>query len=89
MNISGVLVQTLPARTDAVAAALAAMNGVEVHAQNVAGKIVVTVEQPDAEAALNTVSSFHDIDGILSASLVYEHTEPHQLLESTDPEVSP
>lgn len=75
MNISGVLVRSRPELVDRVVAALCRLDGVEVHAQTASGKIVVTLEREDAGAAMDTVTAFHDIQGLLSASLIYEQTD--------------
>ena len=48
MNISGVLVRTLPANIESVGALLGDIEGIEVHGSNDDGRMVVTIEQQDA-----------------------------------------
>ena len=70
MVISSLVVETLVARTDAVARELALIEGVEVH--EVQGyKIVVTIEADSVEASHATASSFITIDGVVGVNLVY------------------
>ena len=72
MNISGVVVHAHPKHLQAVKTQLIAIPGVEVHAATDDGRIVVTIEN-DPVAMVDTMNSFHDIKGMLSASLIYHH----------------
>ena len=78
MNISGVVVRTQPGYVDAVSNRLRAMPGVEIHATDKAGRMVVTIEN-DAATMINTMNSFHDIKGVVSASLIYHHFDEFEL----------
>ena len=72
MNISGVLVHIRPEQVNAVKARLGNLNGVEIHATTDDGRLVVTIED-DTGPMIDTMNSFHDIEGVLSASLIYHH----------------
>jgi nitrate reductase NapD len=72
VNISGVVVRTQPSYLDAVGTQLSAMPGVEIHAADKDGRMVVTIEN-DAATMIETMNSFHDIKGVVSASLIYHH----------------
>ena len=72
MNISGVLVHIRPEQAEVVKSRLCNMSGVEVHATTDDGRLVVTIEDDDA-SMVDTMNSFHDIEGVLSASLIYHH----------------
>ena len=72
MNISGVLVHTRPEQTNVVKSQLGNLFGVEVHAATEDGRLVVTIENESAPM-IDTMNSFHDIKGVLSASLIYHH----------------
>ena len=72
MNISGVLVHTRPEQVDAVKSRLSDLCGVEIHATTDDGRLVVTIEN-DTGPMIDTMNSFHDIEGVLSASLIYHH----------------
>jgi nitrate reductase NapD len=73
MNICGVLVHANPAKLDAVAAALMALPGVEIHETADGGRFVVTVEDSPSSTAFDTMTAIHRLDGIVAASLVYHH----------------
>ena len=72
VNICGVLVHARPEHAAAVAATLADMPGVEVHASTDDGRIVVCIEErPDALAA-DTLAAIHGVGGVIGAALVYQ-----------------
>ena len=74
-HIAGVVVHVRPERLPAVRAAIDAMSGAEVHAQSDAGKLVVTLEGPSSRAISAHLMFLHQLDGVLSATLVYQHAE--------------
>ncbi len=74
-NICGVMVHARADRRDRVEEALNARPGVEVHANTEEGRLVVTVEDEDRRAVADTISSFHDIDGVLSAAMIYQFSD--------------
>ncbi len=73
-NICGVLVHSRRDRAVSVAARLKELPGVEVHAQTDEGRLVVTVEDIGDARCIDTISSFADVEGVLSTSLVYQQT---------------
>ena len=75
MNISGVLVKARPENIDSIELALAGMKGVEVHGNNADGRIVVTVEQHDANQLSDTLMQIQQVPGVLSANMIYHHFE--------------
>ena len=75
MNISGVLVHARPQQSEAVRNRLIQLDGVEVHAISEEGRIVVTVEQDDTHKMADTVMHLQDIEGVLSAAMIYHHYE--------------
>lgn len=80
MNIAGVLLQVHPGRMDEVRSALDQFPGVEVHKVTDDGRLLVTVEEEDAQGG--TVLALHRLEGVLAASVAYHHFEP----ESDDDE---
>ncbi len=86
MNIAGILVHAAPGRVDAVRTRLTEMPGVEVHATTDEGRLVVTLEEDDDDHAAERVLSFHRIEGVLSAALVYHYFEPDPDDQETRPE---
>lgn len=74
-HIAGVVVHARPERLAAVRASLDNMAGLEVHATSPEGRLVVTVEGDARQAVADALTSLHRLDGVLSACLVYEHSE--------------
>lgn len=73
-NICGVLVMARPERAAIVEQALGKVAGVEVHARE-ASKLVVTVEDVPQCSCVDIVSSLVDIEGVVSTSIIYQHTD--------------
>lgn len=71
MNVIGVLVHGVQAQRAAIAAALAAMPGVEVHESFDDGRFVVVAEDVAGVHASDSLMAFHAIPGVLSAALVF------------------
>ncbi len=74
MNVAGVVIHARPEKLAGVETHLLTLPGVEVHATTEDGRMVVTVED-DAPRLADTVMGLQDVDGILSASLIYHHFE--------------
>jgi len=74
-HIAGVLVQTHPKHIPQVQALLGDVAGLEVHAVSPDGRIVVTVEGDGRKAVADALFSLNAMQGVLSACLVYEHSE--------------
>ncbi len=75
MNISGVLVHAYPQKAAAVTRRLEAMEGLEVHANTAAGKIVVTIEKPDDNSMADAMLELQVMPDVLNASMVYHQFE--------------
>lgn len=76
IDVCGVLVHVQPTKVYKAEAVLNTMQGVEVHAATEDGRMVVTIEEVAGEQLITqTIDSFNDVDGVLSASLVYHHSE--------------
>ena len=81
IDICGVLVRARDDRAQQVRKRLERIPGVEVHAVAEPGRLVVTVEGRGEHNVVDTVNSLRDVEGVLDASLVYQHTdheEPEQ-----------
>lgn len=78
MNVIGVLVHATPETVAAAAAALAAMDGVEVHAVTDDGRLVVTAHDAGARYASDSLMAMNHVEGVLSTSLVYHAHEPDE-----------
>ncbi|RRJ83871.1 chaperone NapD [Aestuariirhabdus litorea] len=78
-NVSGLVVMCQPRKVAAVIDALNILDGVEVHADNGKGKLVVTVEEEAGEHTMvDRINQINQLPGVLSASLVYNQMDAHE-----------
>ncbi|BAO43831.1 chaperone NapD [Thiolapillus brandeum] len=75
MAICSLIVQANPQCLDTVKESLGAMKGVEVHAHNEQGKMVVSIDHPSRTYCSQAMSDMTQIQGVMSTSLVYEYQE--------------
>ncbi len=75
MNIAGVVIHAHPDKINFVQEEILAMEGTEIHGVKEDGRLVVTVENDGYKETSDTVLELHQIKGVLSASLVYQHCE--------------
>lgn len=75
--ISSAVVLTRPAAMDGVAALIAGMDGVEVHAA-VGGKIVVVIEGASSGMLGDRLAQISVLDGVMAANMVFEHMETEE-----------
>lgn len=75
MNISSLIVIPHPDHRLKVERALAELAGVEIHAVAPDGKLVVTIEAADDTATAEIFEQIGRLSGVLSASMVYQHSE--------------
>ena len=75
MTICSLILQAKPQDLDAVIQFLNTLTGVEVHAQNEQGKMVVSIDHPSREHCSKTMTEMNQIKGVMSTSLVYEYQE--------------
>ena len=76
VELAGVLVHARTHALDRVVRRIGLLPGAQVHATGPGGKLVVTLEAASGRDVLARLEQLRDIAGVLSASLVYEHTEP-------------
>lgn len=75
ISIAGVLVHASPERIGTVQMQLAQLPGVEIHTVTPEGKMVVTVDESEERTTGESVMRLYDIDGVLSAAVIYHHFE--------------
>lgn len=75
MNISSAIIHALPGGVAVVQAGLATLAGVEVHAISPEGKLIVTIETDDDGSNAATYQLIGQLDGVMSAAMVYHQTE--------------
>ena len=71
-NICGCLIQTAPALSAPVRAAIAATAGCDIHAED-RGRLVVTIEDTAERRAADILMELHQIKGVLGVTLTYHH----------------
>jgi len=75
-EIASAVVHAMPGRREAVHGQLKALPGVEIHAETGDGRFLVTVEDAGGARASDTIVALHRIEGVLSAAMIYQHSEP-------------
>ncbi|HXA24849.1 MAG TPA: chaperone NapD [Acetobacteraceae bacterium] len=75
LHIASALVKARPVAQDAVAARITALTGASVIAME-QGRIIVVLEASHHRALADTLDCIAGLDGVLSATLVFEHSEP-------------
>jgi nitrate reductase NapD len=75
VHFAGVLVRVVPARANRVAHLVAAIDGARVHSASTEGKLVVTLEAATPDEIAARLIDIGNFESVLSASLVYEHSE--------------
>lgn len=73
-HVSGVVVHGRPERLPAIAQAIGALDGAEVHAM-AEGRMVVTIETPSEAATLQRIHEIGLIDGVMATTLAFHHVE--------------
>ena len=74
LHIASAVVKARPAIQDAVAARIAELAGAEVAVID-HGRIIVVLESLQRHDLAATLERIADLDGVLSATLVFEHSE--------------
>ena len=81
MNISSAIVHARPGFLANVQAGLATLAGVEVHGVSPEGKLIVTIETDDDSSNVATYERIGQLDGVMSAAMVYHQTESEPFKE--------
>ncbi len=76
MNICGCLVLTRPGHADTTADLIGQMTGVEIHARDADGRLVVVVEDTPAMRADECLMRLHKLPGVVSLTLSFHHFDP-------------
>ncbi len=82
MNVSGILVHARPNRARDVERTIKALPGVEVHLVTDDDRLIVTAEEADGLVG-RTIIDIQQAEGVLSAALVYQQSEPESEFEET------
>ena len=88
-SVAGVVVHTRPENRDVVAEKLVLLRGVEVHAINEEGKLVVTVEEePGERFIIDRITEINNTEGVINSSLVFSQSaqlDPSDTIDSSEP----
>ncbi len=80
IHIASLVVHVMPQALSRVEQGLAGVVDAQVHGTHPDGKLVVTLEGPNASAIMDKVAQIQQIAGVLNVSLVYQHAEPRHFL---------
>ena len=86
VHISSLIVQGTPAALPAIRASMAAMEGVEIHAEGT-GKLVVVLETASEGEIVSRLSEIGSLDGVLSTSLVFHQVEDAEAMSDIGEEI--
>ncbi|WP_367374687.1 chaperone NapD [Pseudomonas lini] len=78
LHIVSLVVLARPELFEAVKANLRLLNGVELHQESPAGKLVVVLEMEEESEISQCIGQINSLPGVLNASLVY-----HEILDVT------
>lgn len=75
MNISGILVQTLPENLETVIAQIKNSDCCEYHQHDEKGRIIVTIEGEGVEEELEKLRELKAFDKVVAADMMYAYSE--------------
>ncbi len=75
VNISSIVVRTLPENLAETCRALTASGLCEIHFQDEQGRVVVTIEGGDVDEEMRILQQIQTLPDVLSADLVYAYSE--------------
>ncbi|MFW3615761.1 chaperone NapD [Billgrantia antri] len=88
VHISSLVVQLQPERIEEVSRHYQAHPGVEVHATDPCGKMVLVLETAGQREIVTFIEGLQQAPGVLSVSLVYHHAESADELDREMEEMS-
>ncbi|WP_207265094.1 chaperone NapD [Pseudomonas sp. GW101-3H06] len=77
LHIASLVVLARPELLQAVKANLRLLDGVELHQESTAGKLVVVLETTHENQILQRIEQINNLPGVLNAALIY-----HEILDS-------
>lgn len=75
MTICSLVVYAKPENTEAVEKRMTDLEGLEIHATDPSGKLVVTIDHPDRAHCSEMIMGLSAIPGVINTALVYEYHE--------------
>jgi len=86
LHVASLVVHALPANLAAVQGAIGRIAGAEIHATAPEGKLVVTLEQPSADAMTEAVVAVQRLPGVLAATLVWQGADTLEAMNQEIPD---
>ena len=84
MNISSIVVHARQQNAAGLQAELAKLSGVDVYGANEDGRIVITIEDTPDTSPADTLMNVQNMQGVLSASLIYNYCDDELLSQKKD-----
>ncbi len=75
MNISSIVVHSRPEHVETLRGQMAALAGVEVHAAQPDGRMVITVEDTPDAAPSETIMKVQLLPGVLGTAMIYNYCD--------------
>jgi periplasmic nitrate reductase NapD len=86
LHIASIVVHCVPPRIAALTQSLLALPGAVVHAVTPEGRVVLTLEADSGEAITSSVAGVQQLQGVLSAALVYQCADDLAAMNQEMPE---
>jgi nitrate reductase NapD len=80
VHITSLLIHVRPSGLEPLVAALQGLQGVEIHARDPAGKLVLVLETAHERHIVETIDFIEQQQGVLAVSMSYHHVERADLL---------
>lgn len=81
IQISGIAVRLEPEKMASVKETLNSIEGLEIHAEDPSGKLVITLENRNPGGMTDTIAEIEAVDGVAVVSPVYIHDESEEKVE--------
>ncbi len=75
IQISGIAIKFLPVKADTVREALQQIEGLEIHLEDPAGKMVITLEDRNSKGMTEAIGEIETVEGVIAVNPVYIHDE--------------
>jgi len=85
VEIAGLIIRSMPKNVSSVVMALCRIEGTEVHYRDQVGKLIVTTEHDSEKDLRSAINQIQDLDNILSAAMVYQHSDEIQHINQQEP----
>lgn len=75
IHIAGLVIHARPENLDRVRSGLASLSGVEVHACDPRGKLVITIEASSDSVIADLLVAIPELPGVIGCNLAHHHSE--------------